>query len=630
MANEIALPTVVAELTRRAGLEQSTPRDLHQVIRAMQRLGLPSVDIEVHIERLRAANDATAGSPIVENNCLIALEIAVGDAGDYSLSWDNSEMAAIYVPRVVTRARAEENLLFALEPSDLLPPRRTVGEPPDVVNQIPDHLAFRLEEDLWRPSRADEFRVPKSAFTTRPASLLVFADRLVLETLAASVEAQLDLALPEAVVWPRRRGPRPDTSTFKDIPASWGTPYIVKVDISGFYEAVDHTLLAMILAGRLDAHSNVAQAVEHVLGAIMGRTTGLPQGPLASDVLASAYLVLIDDKLTSEGWTYSRLADDYFIAAESMADGRMKIETIERLLGEHGLRLNETKTSIMRHGTYVDALDAPPPSLARLRDEIRRGTGLDLAPSQDKQEIAGILTDAGADEQLLFDVLYHGTMTIEEAIVELGESLDLDAVTLRLSYLQQIDEQLASGQTPDDMNAIGGVVRDCVAFMAAANSIEALAPIERLLSWFPSVAPFASIYLASAASVEPEAVDAALSRLLKPLTLSDWTAAWLCRSIERRTGRLSNDLATLLDKLILDQRFGPLTTVNSVWALASKGGLSQAQWTAAIGGASSAVAAELLLARASSPQLYLNDQPSTDQAIGFAPAAAMEPRTERS
>lgn len=620
MTSDLTLPTVLSELSRRAALTQSTATDLYQVVRAMQRLGLPLVDIEVHIERARATNDATTKSPIVEANCLVALEIATGEAARLALDWDHAELATIYVPRVVTEQSAMENLAHALTPSDLLPPRPGRGDLTSAVHEIPGLLMEQFHTESWRPSVADEFRVPKSAFTSRPGALLVLSDRVALETLAAHIEVDLDLALPDSVLWPRKRDSHPNGSLFKDIPKSWDAEYIVKVDIAGFYEAVDHSLLAMILSSRLGAHSDVSQAAEHLLGAVMGRSKGLPQGPLASDIFASAYLILIDDHMTSKGWRYARLADDYFVAADSMADGRQKLELIERLLAEHSLRLNERKTSIIRGETYSAMLNAPPPGLAKIKSEIRARSEQQLVASQDQDEIVELLNAAGADEQLLFDVVYHGTVTIEEAIVQLGEGLDPDAVTIRLKYLRDLDRKLAAGELSDDMNGASAIVRDCIAIMAAAKSSQAINLTERLLWWFPAVAEYASVYFEVTSLSEQAAVDTALTRLLRPFELSDWAAAWLCRSIEKRTSRVSDDLLELLKLIVASPLSGPLTRANAVWALASKGSLTSKDWFTATENASDAIKAELDLAQRSTPERYpppngVSDRPS----IGSAP-----------
>lgn len=570
----------------------------------MQRLGLPRTDIEVHIERTRAVNDATARDPAIEANCVLALEIVIGEAGDLSLSWDNVEMAVIYVPRVVAEAAVRANLGAALEASDMLPPRPGTVAFGRTLEEAPARLIEHLRSSDWRPLRVDEFRVPKGPFTTRPASLLALADRLVYEVLASLVETSLDIALPDAVIWPRRRDQRADSNAFRVTPTTWTAPYIVKADIAGFYESVDHSLLAMILAGALDARSDEVQAIEHFLGAVMNRPVGLPQGPLASDIFASAYLALIDQRLVRNGWTYARFADDYFITAESMADGRNKIETLERYLGNHHLRLNDPKTTIMRHETYIAGLDRPPPALAALRSELRQHSEDAIKASQDSDEAADVLTEHGADEQLLFDVLYHATMTVEEAIKELGDRLDPDAASLHLAYLTRLDSQLSGGEPPEDMSSVFVLVRDCIAYMAAAREPKALHPTERLLSWFPGLGPVVSIYYEFIAELSPEGVDAALVRLLRPDELPDWTSAWLCSSVQRRSGAASSTLLDQLRMIVANSSYGPLTRMCSTWALASQHALVPGLWTAILADASDALRAELLLAQQRDPDLY--------------------------
>lgn len=603
MASELVLPTILQELSRRVRSPESTDQELYQLVHAMQRLGIRQEDIEVHLERIRAANDATGRDEPTEENCVRALEMVIGEGGAFSLAWDHTEMASVFVPRVVGEDEVRSNLVFALAPSDMLPARPTGGTLPDVASQLPQKLAAQLSSADWRPAPADEFRVPKGPFTTRPAALLAAPDRLVYEALASEVEVALNEFLPEEVVWPRLRSGSGNIDEFRSAPGRWEEPYIVKADVAGFYQSVDHSLLAMILGGSLDQHSDVVQALEHFLGAVMRGSSGLPQGPRASDIFASAYLSLIDRKIFEDGWRFVRFADDYLIAANSMADGRSKLEIIERYLGEHQLRLSDAKSIIMRAGTYSRARRQPPPALAELRRELRRRREEYLLHAEDSGDLAEILTEYGADEQLLFDVLYHGNTTIEEAIEELGDRLYPDDAAVYLVFLRRIDRRLRRGNATADMSESFVLARDCIAHLSAAREASASGPVERLLQWFPGLGPVAAIYFESISSGNQANVDEALLRLLGSQELPDWTSAWLCRPIQRRQGDVSRRLLDFLSDEILTGA-KPLTKVCATWALAERSALNAEHWSAALAGSGPALRAELLLESEAQPGQY--------------------------
>jgi hypothetical protein len=603
LSEQLVLPTVLDELAKRVTSSGVAAQDLYQVVHAMQRMGIPQVDIEVHIERIRAVNDATDQDQATEENCVQALEMVIGYSGSFSLSWDHAEMASIYVPRVVDEVDLRECLKVALAPSDMLPPRPSENALPARVNRLPEILAAPLNASEWRPARADEFRVPKGPFTTRPAALLAAPDRLVYEALAARAAPILDEFLPHEVVWPRMRNERDTLDVFRESPIHWNEPYVVKADIAGFYQNVDHSLLAMILGGSLGLQSDLVQAVEHFLGAVTGSSIGLPQGPNASDTFASAYLSLIDRKLMRDGWRFVRFADDYLIAAESMADGRGRLEALERLLAEHNLRLSDDKSIIMRSSTYTEALRKPPAALAKLREELRERRASALLKTDDSDEIAEILTEYGADEEMMFGLLYHGSLSLEEVIEGLGDALNPEDVAVYRAFLSRVDQRLSRGKATPDMADSFVVVRDCVAHLAAVQDVTVIAPVERLLRWFPGLAPVAAVFYESAASLDSEQVDVSLLRLLSSDDLPDWASAWLCRAVQRRPQDVSPQLLRSLSTEVLSGG-RPLTGVCAAWALAGQHALTREHWVAAFERAGGPLRTELVLEREVQPELY--------------------------
>ena len=76
----------------------------------------------MHIERLRAHNDATEQSERVDENCLLALDIATGYAAT-GLQWDAATLAPIPLGAVLDHEALEAAFAHAVCPNDLLPPR---------------------------------------------------------------------------------------------------------------------------------------------------------------------------------------------------------------------------------------------------------------------------------------------------------------------------------------------------------------------------------------------------------------------------------------------------------------------------------------------------------------------------
>jgi hypothetical protein len=198
-----AIPTALDSL-RRQLVTASAAADLSMPLRALQLRGLSQRDLAVYVERLRAVNDITKNDEQLEDNCILALEMIESDHSHIGLRWDASTELASLLPRVLGKERIAAALPFALEPSDLLPPRANPRSAEDTTWRDASEATAQWVESLeYLASPSALFRAPKDAFTSRPAALLAIPDRVVLEALATDTEAQLVAALPCQVIWPR-------------------------------------------------------------------------------------------------------------------------------------------------------------------------------------------------------------------------------------------------------------------------------------------------------------------------------------------------------------------------------------------------------------------------------------------
>ena len=174
MSENVVLPSALAELDSR--LHTSTDEaDLLQVLRALQRLRLSEADLSVHIERLRARNDVTDQDDHFEENCLHALDLVSG----YSvvgLQWDATALAPIFLAAVLDHEALAAGCVYAVAPNDLLPRRPFDRLPQDISARLVEWTEEGFGNGDYSVTPADIFRVPKSAFTTRPAALLALPD----------------------------------------------------------------------------------------------------------------------------------------------------------------------------------------------------------------------------------------------------------------------------------------------------------------------------------------------------------------------------------------------------------------------------------------------------------------------
>lgn len=627
MPNELALPSALDLLDTRLA-ELSDPQDLAQVLLVLQRLGLSRLDLQIHLERARAANDVVDRSQVIERNCLLALDLVVG-IGDLALRWDASQMASLYMAKSLDRRAFEGALEHALVPSDLLPPRPTESlagrSDLDLVGR---HIQM-AESGQGVPVRADFFRVPKSAFTSRPAALLSFSDRLSYEAMADWVAEPLNAALPPGVLWPRRRG---DTA-IRQFSASQGqfkTPYVVKTDINAFYEVVDHGILAVFLARYLGLTTAQVHAIQNFLDAVMGSQAGLPQGPPASDMFASAFLLPVDLSIAAQGWSYVRYADDYVIGATSLADARRKLEMIEQLLHGVGLRLSDGKTMIMRRSTFAASVSRPPRKVEQIRLRVRRQLETSLLEADDSDYVEEELKRLGVEDQTLWDLLYHGTTTMEEVLESIRDRLEPTIAEAYAQLLRETARDLRAGKSTEDLQFSESTAIEALTFVAGGGIAVDSDVLEVILQWFPRTSPNLAVYLLEIGRTDAGYVSEFCRKAVGHSSSSDWSLAWLVHVLEVQPDLIDEELAKALRKTISNAERTPLAAVTAVRALAHSGLLKAPTWRKLFDRVSLPLRAEMLFAAMAEPTSYPWRLPPPERENAVLPAIERGGTDERS
>ena len=606
MSSEIALPSGLAELDARLRTP-AEEADLAQVLRALQRLRLSEADLCVHIERLRAYNDTTDQDEDFEENCILALDLVTGYARG-GLRWDAAAMAPILLGEVLDREALEAACVHAVRPNDLLP-RRPYNQLPqrtfqDISGRLVDWAHANLQHDEYQVWQADIFRTPKSPFTTRPAALLSFSDRLALEALAELISPRLDQHLPATVLWPRgRTGGHADglSMDYQSRALEWGSDYIIKADIADFYGSVDHAILGLVTSTHLDMPRKYGQAVESLLSAVMAIGRGLPQGVPASDVFASAFLLPVDSHLTEHNMTYLRRADDYLLPAASFDDARTTLRQLEENLREVGLSLNDEKTSIMKSATYEKGLTEHAQALAGLVRELRESDG----PPESSHEVhqwaiveAQLEDEEGSGwEELrdpLWDQMYLGELTLDDVMDDLKDTLlQHDLVEAHEILLRALALELDS-ESSTDLKKAEDLGRQCLAVLTTDQRVVDLQNLEPLLRWFPKLAQHISAYLGSITEAAPKDVFRFIRDALERQPRSDWVTGWLCAAIDKPGLELSRGLVRRLNSVARDPTEGLLTRTSAVRALALAGKLSESTWRGLGAVATPAVESEMV------------------------------------
>ena len=341
----------------------------------------------------------------------------------------------------------------------------------------------------------------------------------------------------------------------------------------------------------------------------MSGSLGLPQGPPGSDLLASAYLLDIDLELQRQGWEFARYSDDYLIGCDSVGDARRRLRVLESLLLERGLRLSTPKTRVVRRSTYIRQLSRNSPRIERFRTSITGAVRARLLESEDSEEVESLLADAGADEEVIWDLMYHHTISIEEVVEQLGDKLVPTEVDAYASFFTTAGEQLGAGSYPDQIVAEERDLRECLLAMSATGRLVDLEVLNPILDWMPTLVKDIAFYLEALAKDNPLEVAEFIRKRLDSGLDSDLETAWLLGASLSST----EVIAALADMLRLESETNlrPLSRSIAVRALALGGALEQSVWDAVTSESPPALVAELLMALSAGVGIF----PSPPQAL---------------
>lgn len=135
------------------------------------------------------------------------------------------------------------------------------------------------------------------------------------------------------------------------------TKYIVKTDISKFFDSIYSHSIPWALIGKENAKNNkdlsfYGNTIDHYLESMKyGETHGIITGPVASNIISELILCKIDYEL-SKKFKYVRNIDDYECYVESIDDGNKFINTLRTELAKFDLSINSAKTKIIPIAEY--------------------------------------------------------------------------------------------------------------------------------------------------------------------------------------------------------------------------------------------------------------------------------------
>lgn len=248
-------------------------------------------------------------------------------------------------------------------------------------------IAEKLKSATYQPGAIRGVAIAKPQGGERVLGIPNVQDRVIQQALSQVLSPLFDAEFSE-----HSYGYRPQRSAHDAVRAASryvmeGKTWVVDIDISAFFDEVNHDLL-MAKLGRKVRDKRVLKLIGRYLRAPMERdgqkikrNQGTPQGGPLSPLLANIYLDDLDKELERRELSFCRYADDVVIFVSSERSGLRILASLTKWIAEHlRLRVNPNKSGTGRpwHGKFLGfrinsdgGIKLADASLEKLKDRVR-------------------------------------------------------------------------------------------------------------------------------------------------------------------------------------------------------------------------------------------------------------------
>lgn len=222
-----------------------------------------------------------------------------------------------------------------------------------------DRILTDILNHRYVPQAIRGVEIPKSNGKLRLLGVPTVTDRWLQQSVSQVLMSKYELDFEE-----HSYGFRPEKNIHKAVTQALkyindGYQDILDIDLKGFFDEVDHSVLLELLYQKVKCRTTLRlirkwlRAPILIKGKLIKRKKGMPQGSPISPLLSNILLDVLDKEFVRKGYRYVRYADDFSVYTKSKAEAkRIGNELYLFLKDKLKLPINKEKSGIRRPSNF--------------------------------------------------------------------------------------------------------------------------------------------------------------------------------------------------------------------------------------------------------------------------------------